>query len=65
MEAARPGIMQFGLKDYVVDDGMKKRTVACKVCSSKISGMITTSSNLSITTKPTKCAGFTPMFPLI
>lgn len=63
MDAARPRIIQFGFKGYVVDDGMKKRTVACKVCSSKISGMTTTSFNLSITTKPTKCAGFTPMFP--
>lgn len=27
-------IIKFGVKDYVIGDGSKKRTVVCKVCSS-------------------------------
>lgn len=28
MEGASPNIIKFGFKDYVVDDGIKKRTAA-------------------------------------
>ena len=28
MEAARPKIIKFGFKDYIVDDSKKKRTAA-------------------------------------
>ena len=45
MEAARPKMIKFGFKDYIVDDGKKKRTAVCKVCSSKISDTTTTTSN--------------------
>ena len=45
MEAPRPKIIQFGFKDYIVDDSKKKRTAVCMVCSSKISDAITTTSN--------------------
>ena len=45
MEAARPKIIQFGFKDYIVDDSKKRRTAVCKVCSSKISDTTTTTSN--------------------
>lgn len=47
METASPNIIMFGFKDYVVDDGSKKRTVVCKVCSSKISDTATTTSNFN------------------
>ena len=45
MEAARPKIIKFGFKDYIVDENKKKRTAVCKVCSSKISDTIATTSN--------------------
>ena len=45
MEAARPKMIKFGFKDYIVDDSKKKRIAVCEVCSSKISDAITTTSN--------------------
>lgn len=50
----RPRIIQFGFKDYVVEDALKKRTAVCKVRSSISVTQPPQPPTSSVTTKPTE-----------